>query len=619
VPKFFLNNTEINPPQNYQELELELNFDRDRPEGQQTVSINNWDFVRENTDKLQDIIDGGLTGGTGIFEAPTFGIELPECGRYLRPFDGYLDFTDEHTISCIKTTVTAKERKGIDWLNDVADGVTFEYLYSIGKITKADFIYQPYVINSIPDYKEVAITMISVYVAIDQIQEATLRLSILIPRMANPLEASSIVEAIILIAYIALLILAIIKLIKDIVQMIIQPVKYHAGMNVLKQLEIGAAHFGMSFKSDILSKAPYNKLTILPEKYLVPKNKKDDRILGITTPLEIDQFGYYKGTYGDLLRALKIMFNGKILIKGSEIHLLRRDKSTSTPQYTLPDLYQPEYRLNTNELKSNYLIAYETDVSDKNTIQEYTGTSYQIITQPKTFVNRDLVLMRGLSEQRIPFALAKRKTELTIPEKIFDAFAKAFGKLINAMVKVVNAIIKLANKIIKLLNKILKALKTIGINLNFEIKPIPPLKTSDIGNIIGNRIGMMKLENDQYTRPKIYLLEEGASSKFNKVSTSTAINAKYLYDNYHFIESFAPTTSRPNANQYVIKEYKNVPFCCEDYLKVKDNNIIFVGNDIGEVNSLKWNIYDEKADMVIRINKLYTNNLKEIALEPTGE
>jgi hypothetical protein len=49
------------------------------------------------------------------------------------------------------------KKKNIDWLNSVADSFTFDYLVSIGNITSTDYKYMPYVINSIPDYKESAI------------------------------------------------------------------------------------------------------------------------------------------------------------------------------------------------------------------------------------------------------------------------------------------------------------------------------------------------------------------------------------------------------------------------------------------------------------------------------
>lgn len=622
MPKFYLNNVEIFPPQNWKELSLELNFDRERHEATQTVSVNTWDFVRENTDKVINHINSGKIGGVGIFEALPFRIELPECGRGIpSPFDGYLDFVDDAKISCIKSSVVAKEREGIDWLNDRADSVSYDYLYSVGKILPTDFKFIPYIINSIPDYKEAALALISVYVISIQISEATSALSQLVIEMANPLEASSIVRAIVLIAYITILIIAIIKLIKDMVQMIIQPVKYHACMNLKTLLEKGAEALEMQFDSPILNAAPFNKATILPEKFFVPTNKSDSRILGITKPLEVDQYGYYKGTFGDLLRACQIAFKAKVVISNGTIYLVRKDKGVTPPQYILPDLYQPEYSYNANELVSNRLVSFEYDISDKNTIQQWTGTSLQVITQPIKVTNPDLVLIKNYTEERIPFALAKRKESLTFPEKVFDAFAKAFGGLINGMIKIINKIIDVSNKVIKTLNKILKALKTVGINLKFEIKPIKNIQSSNLGNIIENRIGMLMIETDQTSKPKIFLMDEGNSPRYNKIAAdnSTYISAKYLYNNFMFIDSFIPSADKPTANQYVIKEFSNVPFCCEDYLKVKENNFIFVKGKEAEIESLKWNVYDEVADIRVRIKELYTTNLKEIQVEPTGE
>lgn len=618
---FYLDNTLINEPQNHQELEIELSFDKDKSTVSNNLTLNSWDFVRENTDKIQKWKDDGF-----LFEGMPFAIDVEDDGSVQRLFDGYLDLSENATFSKIKTTVTAKEKQKIDELNDNADGFTYEYLYKTtgvaGQIFDSDFVYQPYILNSIPNYTQSAITLVSVYIVSQTLKDAIQRLSEIAASLANPFEATAIIRAILLIAYIGLLLIALINLIKDVINFIIQPVKYHSGMYVKTLLEKGAEHLGYTFKSEIFNNAPFKDAVIIPRKFYSPANVDDDRIFGFTSP-SIEQEGYYKGTFGDLLRAVKTIFKAKILITNDkELFLVREDKNIAPPQYILPDLYQPYYKTNADEFRANYLISFQTDTIDKNTIQQYQGTSYQVIAKPVTYKDKGLVLMKGLEEVRIPFALAKRKTELTVPERIADLLLQAFDTIVNAIVSAINVLIDAANAIIDVINGIVDALDFIGIDVDWQIETINNINPVNLSNLIDNRIGMMMIENDQINVDKIFIIERGGSDKFNKIhpQNGTYMSAKYLWDNFHFIASFVPSTEKPNGNQYILKEFDKVPFCLEDYFKVKNNNSIYIANtgSIGEVDSLRWNPYKRVASMKIRISTLITNNLRNEYFEPTG-
>lgn len=618
---FYLNNSLIKAPKNWKELQIELNFDKDSKNSQ--VSLNDWNFVRENSDILNDFINKGITTGPGVFEGIPFKIEIERGSDIEKPFNGYLDLTQQPKISCENLTVKATERMNIDWLNDVADGFTYEYLQSIGSISPSNYVFVPYIINSIPDYAQAAFMTMTAFTILVQIGQQIDKLTELAIEMSNPFEATAIVRAVIYVAYLVLLIIALIKLIEDIMQLIIQPVKYHACMRVVDLLTIGAAHLGLTFKSTIFETEPFSKLVIMPEKLRNQTNSNDSRILGFTSPSTSDQFGYFKGTFGDLLRHVKTMFRGKYIINSAnELHFVREDENIGISSYQLPDIYQPFYTLNTNEFNANYFLKFETDLIDKNTIQEYTGTSYQTIIVPSRVVNADLKLMKGLERIDIPFALAKRKTDFTVPEKIIKDLLDVLDGLLGALVDGVNALINVYNDIVDLINKIIKKLDAVGIKINFELDPINPIQKPDFSSIIENRIGMMKIETDFTNVPKIFLLQEGSAPKYNKIPTDndSTVSAKYLWNNFHYVASFLPMTDRPNGNQYLIKEFDKVPFTFNDFVSVKNNNIIkdAEGNDC-IIDSVKWNIWNETASIRWRQSKLYTNNFILTPIEPDGK
>lgn len=617
--QFYLNGSRVNPPKNWQALALELNFDLE--EFKTVLSTNSFDFVRENADYLNQWRKDGLNGGPGVFEGVPLKIEITNNGVIDKPFDGYLDLSDGAKFSCVDVQTNAKE-VNIDWLNDKADSLGPEYLFAIGEITTNDFIYNPYILNSVPNYRDAAIMTLSVYVIGRSISDAVKDINNLVSEIGNPFQTvTAAIKAILLVAYLLLLIIALIKLINDLINLIIQPVKYHAGMMLKTTMQKCCAHFGLTLKSDIFDDPTWSQLELMPEKLYNPQSDKDSRLLGFLQPNSKDQKGYYKGTFGDLLRALKLMFKAKIIITSNmELVFIRQDKNISTATYTLADIYQPEFTLNTEEFISNYLIAFQTDLSDKNTIQNYLGNEYQVTVRPQRIANTSLVLLKHLTEVDIPFARATRKTSLTVPEQIFKVLLDAFSPLINGIVSGVNLMISALNAIIKTINKIVKALKVVGIHLNWNIKPISPLQKQNLGATIENRIGMLMLENDDFNIPKIFILQKGSSSKFNKVDGSNLLSAKNLYNQFHFITSFVPSVERPNANQYFIKEYTNVPFCFEDFETVKTNNKIFSADGTeATIESLKWNPYDQLAtSLIVRFNKLYTNNLFETFIEPDG-
>jgi hypothetical protein len=599
----YLNDQAVNPPKNLKELAIELNFDKDSPDA--AVTLNEFDFVRENS----SIINSWLNQGK-VFEGLPLRIEIERNGQIEKPFDGYIDLTENAQISCNRSTVTAKERGGIDWLNDVADSVSYEYLHSIGKITDKNYVQVPYVINSVPAYTETAVAIVSVYVIGSQLSEVIQKLKELIAALSNPLDFSAIIRCFLYVSYITILIAAMIKLLRDIADMFIQPVKYHSAMRVKDLLTIGAEHFGYTVKCEEFETGQFSKAVIMPEKFFIPRSKKDSRLLGYLDPVTKDQSGYFKGTFGDLLRLVKKIIRGKIFVtKNKELIIVRDNYNPFTPQYQLPPMEEDYFTINADQIKSNYMVEFLTDGMDKNTVLEYKGASYQVIMQPQS--STELALTKGLETVTIPLALAKVKQELTVPEKIIKVFLEAFGLLLNALIVTVNAMIKVVNAVIKALNKIIKALKVVGIKINVELKTISAIQAVSPGDIIKNRIGMMMLETDQTSVAKIFLLDEGGSAKNNKIAKNNGdvVSAKNLYKNYHY----------SHFNLSVTREFEKAPFCFNDYLKVKDSNKIFTpdGKE-AEILSLLWTPEMEQAKMRVKYPAPFPHNLKTIELEPDG-
>ena len=229
--RYFLNGGEINEPNNFNALEIEITYEDDI--AKETAVLNSWEFGvgdrRNSNDALTIIntyIEKGLTGGVGVTEGIPFKIILDnESGKTYELFDGYIDLW-KGSVDSDMVVAPSTEQGKIDWLNDVADSVSFEYLFSINKITTADFVQIPYVINRKANGVEIAVASISLFVLIRNIIQ-TIHEIILTTNDYDLIFISMIIRVISLVIYLIALIIATIKQIVDLFNMIIQPVKYH--------------------------------------------------------------------------------------------------------------------------------------------------------------------------------------------------------------------------------------------------------------------------------------------------------------------------------------------------------------------------------------------------------
>lgn len=627
--RFYIEGVEVTEPNNYAANEIELNFDKGETNAQ--LSVESYEMGVGDSGNPSDgervaraRLTNGTTGGLGVTEGLPFKIDLDTGGVPVTILDGYLDLW-RAKYECGKITAQAVEQGKIDWLKSGRVEFSFEYLAEIGFITEADYVMVPYVINRAPATYEAVMGTITIFVIVGEITGQIQQILEMTAEAANPFEASVIARMVLRIIYIATLLLALIKLCIDVFNMLIQPVKYHAGMYIVDLIRIGCAYLGYTFASSYWQTYPYNKIYLLPHKFKTADNT--DGIFavvdGLLSPNKTSQKGYpgQGYTFGDLLQMIQTDYHSKIIVDGTTLRIEKQNYNLSVPSYVVPPIETTEFELNESDFFSNFLIKYQTDLNDKNTIKEYTGTSYQVQIAPISYANQKMILTKRLQTININFALGKRKTELSFVEKIFNAFFKTIGAIIDALVEVINAIIKVINRVIKLLNKIIRALDKIGIDIDFEIKPVRELEPPGFGDLIEDRIGMLKMENDYVYVPKLLMIDNNSDPRNNKLlpDNESVLSAKHLWDNFHFYKSFVPQTGNENGNQYYIYPLPKIPFTYSDFLTVRANNkIIDSDGNVGVIDSLKWNIDEQTATGQYRINRTYTTNLQETKFEPNG-
>jgi hypothetical protein len=620
---FTINDIEINEPNNYPELFIEANYNRDS--SVQSVSVNNWEFGT-NSNKPNDAvklikkhIQDGLIAGVGVGEGLPLKIDIDnEKGKRYNIFDGYIN-TWTAEIWCDRIVAETTETGRIDWLNTVADSFTFDYLNSLGLIPQDKIVYMPYCVDDRQNKSfKIFVTTLSIFVMTWQLKKELEDLKNKIAGAANPFESyGSIIGIILQIVYIATLILAIAKLLVDLFNLVVQPVKYHTVMKVTDMLEIGLEYLGLKLSSSILQKEPFNKLYILPEKYYLQENiGRFENILGLINPAK-GQPAYFRGTFGDLLRQLKEMFNAKIQVIDGVLYFERQNWNLTTGSYTIPLTEEQSYKFNHEEFYSNIKLGFTLDSNDRYTYDNYGGNVFQVQQLPTIVTNKRMRLLKNYKNISLQFSRATRKNELNKIEKTLDRFLNFIGGIINGIISVVNVAIRAINAVISVWNRIVRALRTIGIRGLPTITPLREIQRSQLSNLIDNRIGVLVLENDYVNVPKLMILNVQSNPRNTKIATEndTFINAKYLYENYHYFNNFV-TTNDWN-NQGLIYEVKNIPFTFDDYEKVRTNGVVntWDGRE-ARLLSLKFNPINQIADIEFKVPQIYTNNITLKTLYP---
>lgn len=626
----YINGIEVNEPNNYQNLEVERYYNDDSEKN--SITLNTWEFGGIGKKTLQEIIASGNIGGTGVIEGVRYAIVLDnEMGARYNLFDGYLNLWKSQ-VFCDKIVAPSIEYAQYDWLTGVYDSFTYAYLFDKGIITPQMFIPIPYVINKKQNTFESLTLLLGTGLMVLQLTKQIVTIVGMFADGANPFTTiNAILKLSLEVVFAITLLVAIIKNLIDIARLAIQPVKYHMGMYCFDLLELGLAQFGITLSSTILGAGgEYHNAFILPEKYNLKEH--GDGLSGWLDANKNEHLGFYKGTVGDFLRKMQTMFNAKVIIKDSVLYFEKQDFSLTSGGYVLPPLdnYEVGYEFNHEDFKSTMIFEFSTDIQDRNTIQEYKGTSVQITTLPTNINDKKLALAKDLLQSNFYFALGKRKTELTNQEKILKVFYDSLIPIVTAFEVAINGVITAINAVVKLVKKLIKALKTLGITIKFEPKEIKKFDVENIKNPIEERIGMLKMESDFISVPKILMIQRTEdngdflvnlfTARENKLANDneSKLNAKYLFNNYHYFKSFIGRNGYL-GNQYLIKKADKVPFCFDDDLMINGNNYIAESNgDIGKLISVKFNPYFEQASISYKVNKLYLQNLTETITEPDG-
>lgn len=621
ILKFYIDSQLVREPLEWKEIEIELNFE-DINEIQSSITQDKLTFVLENADFLNTYLIDGTTGGLGIYWGVPFRMEL---GSEVL-FDGYIDLTNEAEFSCSKIIANIREARKLDWIDKVADGFSFDLLYSRGIITTNDFVKIPVIQSDIPDYKQASIFFLYSFVITRELQEVIKELYYITSDLAGVFSSiAGVLKLIFYLVYLITLIIAIIAAVKQMISELIQPVRYHLGLTVVSHFEKACSYLGYTFQSSIFQDAAptnneltsglWKNLCLLPE-----KNKR-----GFKKNESTKQMGYFNGTFGDFLRGMEGVFNAKFTIINGVFRFERRDYGSSSAVYKIPNVRRDFHGTNADEIISNYLIQFQVDNLDLNTIVRYKGTNAKNYITSKIKDSTRTELIRGLFQPSIPFALGRRKNELTRVEQLVKDFLVVIDGILSVVYTVVDVVVKGVAAVVKAINKIIKAINTLpGININTLNVPSFNVPKNSLSQVIDNRIGMLSLSDDIFGVPKLILIQGSGFDVKITTDNETKLSAENLWNKYHYLESMVPTTQRPTGNQAYVYSIAKIPFCKHDYDLIKGSDegpakVVSPEGNPARIRSLKWNPKKNYASIKYYEEKLFTTNLEQTLLINEGE
>ena len=538
-------------------------------------------LVNEYAEIVRNYIAGGANGTTnGIFE----GLPLQIQQNGVNVFDGYLDFLNDFEI-VNPTTVKSRIKKhdGNNNFQDRANGLTFGYLDELSLIDATnDYSNIPYIIEKEFNFIEFSFLSFSIYsvardlqgqIRVVATQAANVATLVILAAPAATLALAS-AQLLLNLVFAGAIVVLLSNLIIELIRYIFSPIKYHKGIRLQRLVEIGCDYLGYSYNSTI-NDLP--EIYIIPTKTGINKDTQQNKLIngitinqpGVGYPSAAD-FGY---TLGEVFELINKVFYAEFTIQNGvvEQHVTDSPFWLQQSTYVLPDILQESIITNANELISDKLITFKTDVKDVNSFENYIGHTYEIRTRPISTSDNRNVLMNGFNRVDIPYDLPNRKNKLNN----FETFA------------------------FKLINKVEEIIQIFDGSVN------------NLTGFISQRIGCNILETDYLHVPKIMKLN--SSDLRLPANQRTLWSAKYLYNVYHSKGSFVLNNF---GNQYYIYKGVRVPFGFEEFNQLTQNSYFYNQNgDLCKLKQISWNVSKDFALIDYSVQTKYTSNLVESYIE----
>jgi hypothetical protein len=495
----------------------------------------------------------------GLFEGIPYTVEMEPNVT----LEYYIDLTDPNTkFKTYECEVKLKKRVSQESFFDDANGTSFELMLKKGVVFNT--VNVPYVIIK-DNQVELGVSLaISSYVMIKELIIAADKLALAVTNLIEAVTPnvgitgpsvsvgeiiSLSLQVLMAAVYFAATLIAVIDLARKMFALIFPKVRYLRGSKIQELMQKGCEYLGYQFESSLLTQFP--NYTVVP----VPLVRGRKSIFMFTSDELTAAFN--KGvpsssdtvaTLGQLFDACETAFNARTRVNNGVVRFERRDYGqtnvnvTIDPALNIQQDRDEAFSYNVDDIWKRYYIHFTLDAMDIYTMDEnYDFHDAEYSTEPTSFVNEDLVSIKGLNDVPVPFALGYRKAGLNWLEKI----AKGFFTVIDWVTGV------------------------LGGYTNYTGK-------------INNRIGVLVISQNYFGVTKLLWTVGGKQP----VSWANYCSGRGLWSNFHYINQIT-------LNDYVVKADSRIRITSTDFVNLLNNNYIEVDGLVCEVLRLEW--IDEKS------------------------
>lgn len=563
--KFELDTLPVDGIIDWDNIEVYITYNNDAV--QANISIQEFKFVGP---ALQLII----SKINNIFHGIPIKITAYNDQNNLVAFDGHVNLSDgavwtNDPYGESSVDVKIVKAQSLNSVENRISGVTFTLLNSLGHISQNDI---EYLIEEVNQYLQIAITSLGLFSMAKTLADKIKDISDVIKDgtahsaggVTGPAAGAIWIAAtiIITVAYTIALGIAIINMVKTLLEMFISSVRKHKTCSFLQLFEGISNYLGMTFVTGIPELEFYS--------YLPSNNEVDEmdistgfiatkRSLPYGFP-NVSDPGYQCVEFIDIA---KKMFNARVTVHGNELHFRNINDPfyLANSSYTLPDVHEEVYEYNTSDFIANRLVRFQYDGSDTWTIDEDKDISIQIATDAITTPDDQAKYMGKLEEIVFPLALGNRKSKLRALERILKSFAGVVDKVTSKF----------------------------GSGTNYK-------------NKIQNRVGMLMVSNNNHRLAKVLYIKNGKIP----VNHRDLCSARYLYEKYLYQKSFVSDGFA--AQRKVVRGTVPVGFGLENFIQVAENRHTTNGERIEKIT---WHMFDDSALIDYSYPYVYTTNLKD--------
>lgn len=328
----------------------------------------------------------------------------------------------------------------------------------------------------------------------------------------------------------------------------------------------------------------------------------------VTGEMKRSDYGYIIAEFID---GFNTMQNLRIAIIGTVVHIKRR----SDPFWNQAPVYTPDnvliktvkqyangvYRHDVDSVKGTNMLNYAYDIADGHTLTEKSGDSHEVRRKLLTELNPKFNLLKGIDNLEIPWAMCVRKKPF---DNLYDLFNSSTNQF-NTYLQQVKDII----------NQFLTDINAAGAPIGTDLASI--LAASPLGTFLQNREGVLKVEDNSWTVPKVLYLKKtyidglGFQMRIPE-NFKDFIGAKPLYVQAYF--PMSPADLNGFNGQFRLIDDLTLKWAQPDFVQTQTNPHFILNSKNCYFTFTNWVEDRHKAQVNIKMQDPFDTNITEVEI-----